>query len=128
MNWVELKTLVAEAALHKDALHIYAGVALQITTAAWMMRPVSDLRPWAAAAGPLALNEYLDLYWGETKAVEAWQIAGSLHDAWNTLLLPTLLLLARYAPGAFIQGGHGAREVLLPREVELVRTTKLVLR
>lgn len=88
--------------LEKDALHIYAAVTIQIGAALAMRTTLASWRPWLVVAALLAINEYLDMFHGETEQVESWLVAGAIHDAWNTMLLPTLLMLAaRYVPGLF---------------------------
>jgi hypothetical protein len=115
MNWYAVKLWLEHATgLDMDALHVHAGVALQLLFALILRRPLSSPWPWLGVAAAEALNEYNDL------AVEAWpqrgiQIAEGARDYWNTLLIPTLLLLlCRYAPwllsGSRADAGQAGRE------------------
>lgn len=111
MDWVQIKAMLSETALHKDALHIYAAVAVQVGAAIISRRSLGSIVPWLTVLMAQSGNEYLDLRWGETETVEEWQVAGSLHDMWNTMLLPTvLLLLVRLAPRLFIPVAKSATD------------------
>jgi hypothetical protein len=82
-----------------DALHVHVGVLAQLLAAAVMRRSIASPWPWLLLLTATAANEYYDL------AFEIWpdrdyQFAESIRDSWNTMLIPTiLLLLARAAPG-----------------------------
>ena len=99
MEWVQLKHGISVfTGLHMDALHIHVGVLAQLFVAALMRRSIASPWPWLLLLAATAANEYSDL------AHEVWpdrdyQIAESIRDSWNTMLLPTVLLLvARVAP------------------------------
>jgi hypothetical protein len=99
MDWHYTKVWLEQASgLNMDALHVHAGIALQILFALILRRPLSSPWPWLGVAAAEAANEYYDL------AYEVWpdraiQVAEGVRDLWNTLLIPTLLLLlSRYAP------------------------------
>jgi hypothetical protein len=99
MSWSEFKdylTLVTD--LDQDALHIYGAILLQIVAAALMRRSIASPFPWLFVLVVLVFNEWADLR-EPGKPIEEWQVVGGLKDLWNTMALPTLLLLlARYAP------------------------------
>jgi len=105
MNWYETKEWVEHAlGLHMDALHIHAGVLGQLLAAAVLRRPLRSPIPWLAVLAALVANEIYDLTFeawpGEQRQ---WQYAEGIKDAWNTMLLPTVLLLAaRFAPGLLV--------------------------
>ena len=108
MDWYGLKEwLEAASGLGKDALHVHAGVMAQIGLAFLLRRSLSSPWPWLAVLLLVAANEYYDLTY------EIWpnrgdQYAGSLRDIWNTMLVPTLLmLLVRFAPGLFARPRGG---------------------
>jgi len=100
MDWHQVKQW-AEAAsgLDMDALHVHAGVALQILFALILRRPLSSPWPWLAVAATEAANEIYD-YRYEVWPDRSVQLAEGIKDGWNTMVIPTLLLLlCRYAPG-----------------------------
>ncbi|HEX8442022.1 MAG TPA: hypothetical protein VF631_00075 [Allosphingosinicella sp.] len=104
MDWYQFKHMLSLfSGLHMDALHIHVGVLAQLSAAAVMRRSIASPWPWLALLFTLCANEWFDL------AYEIWpdrneQWAESIKDGWNTMLLPTiLLLLARFVPGLLVQ-------------------------
>lgn len=99
MNWIGLKAeLVGLIGLDRDALHVYAAVAFQLVVAGVTRRSLASFAPWLAVAGVELVNESAD-YFLEVWPDRALQQAGGLHDLVNTMLMPTVLLIAsRYAP------------------------------
>jgi len=102
MQWIEAKRdLVALTGLDRDALHIYAAVAVQAGTAAALRRRFGDWLPLMAVAGLALLNEAADVY------VDVWpdhalQASKSIHDLVNTMFLPTIIfVLSRCRPSYF---------------------------
>jgi hypothetical protein len=100
MDWVQFKDYLSQVSdLSQDARHIYAAVAGPDGRGR-SAAPVAG----ASAAGAcllavLAVNEAIDLA-ERGKPIEEWQVLGGLRGVWNTLLLPTaLMLLARLTPG-----------------------------
>ncbi len=100
MDWWEMKFWVSEATgLHMDALHVHAGVYAQILLALILRRSLASIWPWLLLLLAQIGNEWWDLTY------EIWptrddQWSESISDTWNTMLLPTLLLLlSRFAPG-----------------------------
>ena len=98
MAWQQVKEIVeAWTGLERDALHVYAAVGVHLCAAIIVRRPLSHILPWLCVLGIECANEAYDLL--NDRLVEQWEIAAGLHDLWNTMLLPSLmLLLARYAP------------------------------
>ncbi len=95
----ELKLFAAHATgVSMDALHVLAGVALQLLAALALRTSLASWRPWSVVLALELLNEALDL------TVERWPHPGmqwgeGIKDVLLTLLLPTLLLLiARRRP------------------------------
>lgn len=83
--------------LDRDALHIYTAVLIQLGSAALLRRTLASPWPWLVVLAFALTNEWLDVHGDDL--VEAWEKAAALHDLWNTMLLPTLLLLVvRFAP------------------------------
>jgi hypothetical protein len=118
MDWVQFKVYLTEVTdLSQDALHIYAAALIQVAAALLLRRSLAHSLPWLCVFVLLAFNEVVDLA-EPGKPVEEWQVLGGLQDVWNTLLLPTvLMLLARFAPR--ILTGQGAEP--LPRAPSAVR-------
>jgi hypothetical protein len=98
VDWEAIKQAVAAwTELERDALHIYAAVIIQIGSAALLRRTLASPWPWLAVLAFALTNEWLDAH--RDDLVEAWEKEAALHDLWNTMLLPTLLLLVvRFAP------------------------------
>lgn len=98
MDWEAFKQSVAAwTGLERDALHIYAAILIQIGSAALLRRTLASPWPWLVVLAFAVANEWLDIQ--RDQLVEAWEKAAALHDLWNTMLLPTVLLLvARFTP------------------------------
>ena len=99
IEWFQLKTLVEHAiSFSDDALHIFAGVLVQIAVAALLRRSLASWWPWVAALALELGNEWVDL------AIERWpvpaeQYGEGIRDIILTMAVPTLLLLiARVRP------------------------------
>ena len=102
MDWQHIKDVIALwTGLERDALHIYAALLAQVGSALVLRRNLGHWAPWVFVLALAVGNELLDMY-GDG-LVEQWEIDSGLHDLWNTMLLPTLLLLlARFAPRLFV--------------------------
>ena len=102
MEWHQIKEWAAGVSgLHMDALHVHIGVLAQLAIAAVLRKRLSSIWPWLAVAAVTFANEAYDLYF-ERWPDRSMQYPEGAKDIWNTLLLPTLLLLlARYTPGLF---------------------------
>ncbi len=98
MDWEAVKAAVALwTGLERDALHIYAAMLLQIGSAAVLRKSLASPVPWLVVLAFALLNEGLDIY--RDRIFEDWEEGAALHDLWNTMLAPTLLLLlVRFAP------------------------------
>ena len=109
MNWHHLKEWLEHASgLDMDALHVHFGVALQILFALILRRPLSSPWPWLGVAAAETANELYD-YNYEVWPDRSIQVAEGLRDLWNTLLIPTaLLILCRYVPRLFAPVASGA--------------------
>ena len=99
MDWVQFKDYLSQVTdLSQDALHIYAAVLIQFAAALLLRRSLAHPLPWLCLLAVLVVNEAVDLREPD-RPIEEWQVVGGLRDVWNTLLLPTvLMLLARFAP------------------------------
>jgi hypothetical protein len=99
VDWHHLKDWAEHASgLNMDALHVYAGVFLQLGAAILLRRSLRSPWPWLLVAAIEFGNEVYD-YTYEVWPDRDIQFAEGLRDMWNTMAMPTLiLLLARYAP------------------------------
>ena len=102
MEWNLLKGEAARLLLDKDAVHIYAALAIQIATAKLSRRSLGHFLPWLTVLGLELINEAIDLMRGGEPQLMAWQAVGGVHDVINTMILPTILLvLCRRDPALF---------------------------
>lgn len=92
-QWVAWKgDLVGLTDLDRDALHIYAGVVVQLGVALATRRGLGRRLPWVAALLVALIVEAADIY------VEIWPSAvmqggKAVHDLVNTMIVPTLLFI-----------------------------------
>lgn len=102
MDWNQVKHwLEAASGLDMDSLHVHAGVLVQVAAALMLRRRLSSPWPWLVSAAIVLANEVYDYHYEIWEDRDA-QFAESVQDTWNTLLLPTLLLLlVRFVPGLF---------------------------
>ena len=109
MDWFQVKQMLSIASgLNMDALHVHAGLLCQILAALLLRRRLSSPWPWLVVLGLVVANEYYD-YRYEIWPDRSEQRAEGTRDAWNTLLLPTLiLLLVRFVPRLFCAPGPSA--------------------
>lgn len=98
MDWEQVKNAISIwTELERDALHIYAAIFLQIGSAALLRRSLASPLPWLTVLAAALANEALDMR--RDGLFEAWERDAALHDLWNSMLVPTiLLLLVRFAP------------------------------
>jgi len=99
MDWHGFKEWLETASgLDMDALHVHAGMLCQLVAALILRRSLRSPLPWLVVLVLVVANEYYDLRY-ETWPNRGDQWAESIKDGWNTMMLPTLLLLiARLAP------------------------------
>jgi hypothetical protein len=102
MDWYQLKMEVVNATgLDMDALHVHVGVLAQILVAMILRVRLSSPWPWLLLLAAQLANEWFDLTY-DVWPTRDQQYAESVKDVWNTMLLPTvILMLARWAPGLF---------------------------
>lgn len=107
MDWMSFKGYADLLMVEKDALHIYGAVTIQILAALLFKRSLASRLPWAVVLALELLNEGFDMWFGEEPHIARWQVMGAAHDLFNTMVLPTLLLLlARRAPRLLVGPGH----------------------
>jgi hypothetical protein len=99
-GWYDVKMIIERAGMvSTDALHVIAGVLLQLLFASILRRPLSAWLPWLLVLGLLLFNEAVDL-WVERWPSLAMQIGEGVKDLLLTMILPTALLVAsRISPG-----------------------------
>ena len=95
MDWAALKSFVVEASnLDQDALHVYFAVLIQLVSAWCLRRSVASPLPWLAVLTAVLINEYLDYHPVPVDPnIQDIYIAEAYRDIWNTMLMPTLLLV-----------------------------------
>ncbi|MEH6789273.1 hypothetical protein [Parasphingorhabdus sp.] len=119
MNWFEFKDwLEMSTGLDRNSLHIYAGIAVQLTAAFVFRRSLASPWPWLIVAVAAIANEIYDYsFVPEPQTGDAVHFDAAVRDLWNTLLLPSILLaIARWWPAmltgpqlikAYPAGGDG---------------------
>ncbi len=90
--------LVETLHLGKDALHIYVALAVFFGACLLFRWKASQWKPWLCVLAVALAGEAWDLGDSASRGAPlAFDL--SLKDLWNTLLVPTaLVLLARYSP------------------------------
>ena len=109
MDWWQMKLWVEESTgLNMDALHVHAGVLAQLIFAAALRRSLRNVWPWLLVLAAAVANEWWDLTY-EIWPTRDEQWDESIRDTWNTMLLPTvLLLLSRFAPSVLVRRKQSA--------------------
>ena len=102
MDWYGVKEwLEYWTGLDMDSLHVHAGVLGQLAAALLLRRSVRSVVPWLLVLAAALANEAYDFQyeiWPDRSA----QLDAGVRDVWNTMLLPTVLLvLARFCPRVF---------------------------
>lgn len=94
LNWQDTKTaLVDHAHLERDALHVYAALMIFLG-ACWLFRwKATSIKPWLLVLLIQTMNELFDM-WGSYEDDGVIWIWGNIKDMINTMILPTLLILA----------------------------------
>ena len=112
MSWYDFKHwLETWSGLNMDALHVHGGILIQLLVALLVRRPIRSIIPWAVVLIAIVANEYYDLHY-EIWPTRAAQWAESIKDGWNTMLMPTLIMLvARFAPWILV-GRPSARRAI----------------
>ena len=100
--WFHTKMFIEHASsISSDAMHVFAGVFIQLLVAILSRRTVSNWLPWFVVLGLGLLNEFIDL-WMEQWPDLAMQYGESAKDMLLNMALPTLLMLVvRVRPDLF---------------------------
>ena len=94
MIWYEFKLFLTHVSgISMDALHVVAGVLIQMLAAAMFRSSLASWRPWFVVLGLELLNEAADL-WIERWPHPGMQFGEGAKDILLTMFLPTLLLMA----------------------------------
>lgn len=90
--------LIEYTHLAKDALHIYVALAILLGACLVFGWKVRQWRPWLLVLAAALAGEVWDWYENDALGRSA-DYDGHWKDLWNTMLVPTILLLAaRYTP------------------------------
>lgn len=103
-GWFESKTFIEHSiSFADDALHIWAGVAIQLVVALVLRRSIASIWPLVAVMVLELANEAVDLW------VERWpdlseQLGEGFKDVLLTMALPVVLcLVARFLPALLVR-------------------------
>ncbi len=93
----ELKTLIVDhVGLAKDALHVYVALIVFLLACRMFLWSAASWKPWFVVLAVALLGEALDL---RHSMISGYTVRLDYHwtDLWNTMLVPTVLVLvARY--------------------------------
>lgn len=93
LDFQQFKVMMLEwSGLAKDALHIYAGLALFLTVRLLWRRKGGWVLAWLATLALACGVEWLDLL-AESSNSAIQPDAAHWHDIWNTMFWPTILLM-----------------------------------
>jgi hypothetical protein len=93
LDFQQLKLVLIEwSGLGKDALHIYAGMALFLTVRLLWRRKGGWVLAWVATLALACGVEWLDMM-AEASNSRITPDAAHWHDIWNTMFWPTILVL-----------------------------------
>lgn len=84
--------IVAATGLSKDALHIYVGLAVFLAAVILLRKPLRSIVPWLMVVSVAITGEVLDMR-DDISSLGYWRWGASLHDIFNTLFWPSVLLL-----------------------------------
>lgn len=84
--------LIAHFGLGKDALHIYVALTVMFGSALLFGWRLSSWRPWLLVAAAALAGEAWDIRDRLVAGVPV-QPSGNVHDLWNTLFWPSVILL-----------------------------------
>ncbi len=84
--------VIATTGLAKDALHIYAGLAVFLAVRLFWRRKGGWVLAWLVVLVMAVGVEYIDML-NEHARGDLQPDAGHWHDIWNTMFWPTILVL-----------------------------------
>lgn len=90
-------SIISVTGLGRDALHIYAGLAVFFSSSLLLRMPVSRYWPLVIAILLACMVEIADLR-DDLASYGRWRVWSSVHDVCNTVFWPLIItLLARYS-------------------------------
>ncbi len=94
----DLKLLIVEhSGLAKDALHIYVALAVFITACLLFKWKAWEWKPVLLVLAVAVTGEIFDMRYNQLRENDPF-VRSSLHDIWNTLLVPLIIFTAaRYS-------------------------------
>lgn len=97
-----LKTALSDLLhLSKDALHVHLGIGIYLVATLLLRRPLGSWLPWLIVLALELINEALDLaHHLRRGGIEPAGLLDSVKDIINTMLWPTVLLIALRVGGA----------------------------
>ncbi|MDM4772351.1 hypothetical protein [Solimonas sp. SE-A11] len=84
--------IMSATGLDRDALHVYAGLATLFISALIFRKPLRSWLPWLLVLAVAIIVELVDLR-NDWVTRHRLQWGASLHDIWNTLFWPSVILL-----------------------------------
>lgn len=103
--------LTSQTGLAKDALHIYVALGVFVGSCLIFGWKTRDWKPWMLVLMVAIGGELRDIY-DILQRTTQLQLLANFHDLWNTMLVPTILLVfSRYSrifsarPAAIAQSG-----------------------
>lgn len=84
--------LVGHVGLAKDALHVHVGLLLFVGSALLLRWPIRSWKPWAVALAGVLIGEAWDLRDSLVYHTRI-DLRANLHDVWNTMLWPSLMIV-----------------------------------
>lgn len=95
--------IVQNLGLAKDALHIYVAVIVFVGSCLLFRWKATQWKPWCLVLAAALLGEAWDLRDSLVYGTPV-RLAANVHDVWNTMLVPTALLLAARYTQVFRRG------------------------
>lgn len=86
-------SIMTATGLSRDALHVHVGLAVFLAAVVVLRRPLRSVLPWLVVLAVAVAGELLDLR-DDVSTTGEWRSRDSLRDIVNTVLWPTVLLLA----------------------------------
>lgn len=85
--------IVVHTMLAKDALHIYVALVILFTSCALFRWRLTQFKPWLLVMLVAVIGEIWDIR-DSIKSNDPLHFEENIKDIWNTMLVPTILLLA----------------------------------
>lgn len=105
MDWTALKhSFVDWAQIDHDILHVYVGVAVQLSVALLLRKSLASMLPLIVLIALEATNEWYDIrHVGGLSEMNPVLWQGTWYDVGNTLLLPVVFFcVSRFLPSLLV--------------------------